>query len=111
MSPTQYQNALDALKSAGYTGAVVEFSGGNDDGGVNHIVLINADGNEVARDYGFAYDNPLGKLLAEPVYDRYYSFAGEFYVEGRVTFDVAAGTVTLQGDEQVYDYVGFSEEV
>ena len=43
----------------------------------------------------------VAKVLEAPIYDRFGSFAGEFYVHGEVTWDVAAGTHKMTGQEQV----------
>lgn len=41
----------------------------------------------------------LRDVLEHPIYDRYGSFAGEFYCHGTVEWDVAAGTHKMSGSE------------
>jgi hypothetical protein len=108
------------LKARNIVKVEVQYSGGNDEGSVNQINLIdNAGKVEYMEEY---YDNYsvwdettksyrspepptkeqlLSKSLCAPVYDKYYSFAGEFYVSGTVTWDVVAGTVKDHGVEEV----------
>lgn len=38
-------------------------------------------------------------VLEAPIYDRWGSFAGEFYVQGTLTWDVTTGKHTLEGQE------------
>ena len=96
--------------------AIVEFSGGGDEGGVDSITLYDGEGRLLAsftpqarskleenysgsRWDGVCYvpvepdtpNNELARALAAPVHERYGSFAGEFYVTGTVVYDVVAG--------------------
>lgn len=41
----------------------------------------------------------IAATLEHPIYDRWGSFAGEFYVDGTLTWDVATGKHTLEGQE------------
>jgi hypothetical protein len=59
-----------------------------------------------ARHYRLATEQEIERakltsLLTAPVYDRYGSFAGEFYVDGVVTWDAEAGKVYMGYDEEV----------
>jgi hypothetical protein len=42
--------------------------------------------------------------LVAPVYDRYHTFAGEFYVHGTVTWDATTGKVSMDKTETVEHY-------
>jgi len=109
---------------------VVNFSGGGDEGGVDEITLFNAEGKEIGKleeDYGGStYDpvknnwvainppNPdtaLVEALVAPVYERYHTFAGDFYVNGTVDYDVAKEKATMNKSERVESYEDSEEEV
>ena len=85
--------------------ALVHFSGGNDEGDVESITLL-VDAGQIDLEphyYGDDDSDPdkhLAKLLAEPVWDRYGGFGGDFYVDGRVVYDVTAGTAKMHTTEQ-----------
>lgn len=109
---------------------VVSFSGGGDEGGVDNISLQDAEGNEVGtleEDYGGStYDpktgqwvpvnppNPdtaLVEALVAPVYEKYGSFAGEFYVNGTVDYDVANEKVKMPYRESVETWEEHEEDL
>jgi len=48
--------------------------------------------------------------LEAPIYDKFGSFAGEFYVDGVLVWDVVTGTYTLSGQETVQSYESFEFE-
>jgi len=130
---SRYQNALDALTALGYVSARADFQGGNDEGGVESITAIKADGTEVDLP-GYIYtpsiydpetrtwrdgepNSDLNRdhidlinLLNKPVDDEFGSFAGDFYVSGYVFFDVAANKVTMNGEEEIKSNRSFGEE-
>jgi len=105
----------------------VEFSGGGDEGGCDGITLFDIAGKETELkehwgSYGADFnsrkpeknataDDVLSMALCKPVYDKYYSFAGEFHVHGTVTWDVAAKTCKMNGQESVETYEEFEDEV
>jgi hypothetical protein len=118
------------LARQGVAKAVVNFSGGGDEGGVDSIELYNAAGenfremqehypnqrwNPATRSYdpetGLTIEQELSVALCKPVYDKYHSFAGEFHVHGTVTWEVAAGTCKMNGAESVETYEDFDEDV
>ena len=53
----------------------------------------------------------LAQSLAAPIYDAYYGFAGEFYVEGTLVWDVAARRVSMSGQESVERHEDFDNEI
>jgi hypothetical protein len=118
------------LRRRGVAKVVVEFSGGGDEGGVNDITLYNADGGEIGKleeDYGGSTynsktgqwepinppnpDTKLVEALVAPVYDRYGSFAGEFYVSGTVEYDVANEKVKMPYRESVETWEDHEEDL
>lgn len=114
---------FSTLKARNIVKVEVHYSGGDDEGGVNQIDLIDTagkvehmeeyyDGYSKWNDATQRWEEPappteeqlLSKSLCRPVYDRYGSFAGEFYVNGSVVWDVVAGTVKDSGvEEQRHD--------
>lgn len=83
-----------AMDAAGVTYALVEFSGGNDEGGADLVIV---DGKECTD-----YQSELYNLLARLPHERYYSFAGDFEVHGTVMIDRADMMVTMSGSESTW---------
>ena len=116
------------LAKRNVSSVVVKFSGGNDEGGVDEIILCDKDdlpfdelreSCEQVWDYttnSWITKNPnsdtdLIHILVKPVYDKYYSFAGEFYVQGELIYDVKNKKITMNGKETVESYEDFENEV
>lgn len=115
---------FEKLRKMGAARAVVEFSGGNDEGGADGIVLYDAGGEAIGElddvPPGTRWDPEenrfvevtatperraevdLAETLEAPVYAEFGSFAGDFSVGGRVTWDAQKGTVTMSGEESQY---------
>lgn len=131
----------------------LEFSGGNDEGGVDltsfygkhpegteysvamsedpYVIeahgawYTDKDGNEIPegmkiiRDVNAwrmaTYDeiilSKVHEALAKPIYDRYHTFAGDFYVQGTLVWDVPNRKVIMGGSEEVKSYEPFTDEV
>lgn len=53
----------------------------------------------------------LAQTLTAPIYDKYYSFDGEFSVDGQVEWDVTERRVTIEGHESVEVYEAFEEDL
>lgn len=118
------------LRKRNITQVKVHFSGGNDEGGADSHVATLADGTKVElgrvtvyQDWRtkqhFAYeaggqrpatDDEMAEQrlldgLEQPIYDEYGSFAGEFSVDGIVTWNVKDEKVSMAKEEQSgYDY-------
>ena len=119
------------LRQMNATKAIVEFSaeGRHGIGAVDSITLYDGEGNElptkVEENYsGWRWDganyypvepdtpnNELARALAAPVYERYGSFAGDFYVTGTVVYDVVAGTVKMNKSERVESWNSSEEDL
>jgi hypothetical protein len=106
--------AFAALERLGADRAVVEFSGGNDEGGPDMITLFSG-GSELRTlpTWWQAGDPeqdlvPLSDALTAPVFEVYGTFAGDFDVTGEVSWDVQAKTVEMIRDERS-EYQHFQE--
>jgi len=110
------------LEKRGIKRVEVEFSGGGDEGGCDSVCLIDTEGktSELKEHWGTygsdwmpdaSADDILSMALCKPVYDKYYSFAGEFHVSGTVVWDVVAKTCKMNGQESVETYESFEDEI
>ena len=124
------QDTFDALKQRGAVMAIVHFEGGGDQGDITAITLYDADNNEVGTvsrsenypriiygqgkfqmfwDKAPTADDILWMSLAEPIDNKYGSFAGNYSVSGVVEYDTRDETVILRGTETVEE--DFSEDL
>lgn len=105
---------FEFIKRKGGDKAVVYYSGGNDEGGVDRIVILKGD-KMVCRLQESCFENPssedrfLNRLTA-PVYDRYDDFAGEFYVDGEVVWDINSKTCKNEANERAMEEYDMDEE-
>lgn len=107
----------------------IGFQGGNDEGGCDTIVLFDAKGNNIGEMTEWyesqewcpetrswkTLEKPtdeqlLSKALCAPVYEKYYTFAGNFYVNGILHWDVKNKRVWMDGSEEVPSYESFEED-
>ena len=134
------ERLFDTLSTQGITKVVVSFSGGNDEGGADSAIAYYADGTEkdlslvqvyvdhrtqthLVGEYvdGKLTTRPatpaeiaqaaLMEALEQPIYERWGGFAGDFHVNGTLTWDVAARTAVLDGAESMAQSEGFSYEL
>lgn len=157
MSNTDKQGVIEFLRSNGIARVEIEFSGGNDEGGVDATTFYNEQGEVMAdpmpphiyltqigrtgwgmkdvngeefpdgtlvtsvRDDERGYysrrataeevvAHNLHTALYAPIYNKYYSFAGEFYVSGTLTWIVNEERAVMSGEERVDHYEGFEED-
>lgn len=130
MQAHEKKKVFDRLAADGFTGVTCHFSGGNDDGGVDSYEFYTADrdGPIPVDDHpawttahaGYVFDDQTGRyvksddtelnalaefrdLVERPIYEQFYTFAGDFYVNGTLVWDVTNRTVEMQGEEQVYE--------
>jgi hypothetical protein len=118
------QDLDKALKTLGIVRVKAEYSGGNDEGGVDGVTGYAKDGTEVKIEQVYqerrTYDYSLGKwvdndpvaltdaqnaaneiwsALSRPVYDVYGSFAGEFSTYGTVEYTLGDDQPKMGGME------------
>lgn len=90
------------MRQRGFVKVVAEFSGGNDEGGVERTTAytsyVDTEGVDLG---GWDTEDPVAQFLAEIVDGKYGSFAGDFYVNGNVTADLESQTIEMTGSEDV----------
>lgn len=133
--PFDKDDALKRLRALDITECVMDFSGGNDEGGVDSTAITKTDGSKttnpecirytyVEREYNKETKlwvdttvlspqnlaaNELAGILEAPVHDRFGSFAGDFFVSGTLTYNTVEGTVEMTGSEEVPTETDFTE--
>lgn len=128
-----------ALEEQDVDRAVVHFSGGHDEGSADaiHLERFISEAGEAGADEaedseslervaklrehvwpegrGLTADEKwemkLAQSLAAPIYDAYYGFAGGFYVEGTLVWNVAGKRVFMRGQESVEHHEDFDGEI
>lgn len=118
---------FDKLDSMGIVVVEVEFSGGNDEGGVDNITFLTENGlyngplpqnPPVRQEYSTKQyvvgwgreqrpaspdevrDAEFWSAIEDPIYKEWGSFAGEFSVHGTLTFNVPGRAAILKQDVQ-----------
>lgn len=125
MNSSEKNKAMSILKARGIRQAMVEYNGGHDEGYVA-VIATRTDGTRYELPRHSTYsgynqppvkltpeqeaDNELMELLTNPVYNEWYSFAGEFYVNGYYLWDVEANKVTKSQDVETPSWENFTEE-
>lgn len=103
------EQAFEQLIARGADRAVVQFSGGNDEGGPDHIRLFAGERELPELAVYVSARNPsaaeqaeetLSDVLSRPIYERYGTFAGDFEVAGELTWDVQQRTVLMNREER-----------
>lgn len=114
---TNKQRTFNLMAQLDIRKAEVEFSGGNDEGGVDNITVYRGE-RQIEGNLPVSYatkdatsEQELAELLGRPVYDKYYGFAGEFYVQGTVVWDLATKKVNMGGSEETMYGNPFGEEL
>lgn len=120
---TTSERALDlreigwqTMEEGGVVRVEIKFSGGNDEGSCDSITVTYGDGSikdftDYAYGRGDSFEERLVDLMLMPMYDKYGSFAGEFYVDGMLVWDYESKTVKMSGSETVESYEDFEDEV
>jgi len=114
-----YKTAQDVwidLLANGIIRAEVHFSGGNDEGGVDSIVLKKLNNQDTIISDNTVYDPKnaaykIAQALSSPVHFEYGSFAGEFHVNGIVVWDCPNQEIRIEGTEETTSYEDFTRKV
>lgn len=111
--------AFAKLKEMNVDNVQVQYSGGNDSGGVDEIVFIHNDTSESIKyevsvhrtfqdgkwvfERELTEDEKLNYILCKPVYDKYYGFDGDNYYDGKIIWDTKNESIEDRGcvDERV----------
>lgn len=84
----------------------IGFSGGNDEGGADDMVIRRNNGDEEKSDFwrnlSTIIPSDIVEKLTEPIYDKWGGFAGDFQVYGTLIWDVEKKDVYFQGQESTY---------
>lgn len=109
--------SIDVLKAAifeemvklGADVAQADYSGGNDEGGVDGVSLfryaVDANGERKLEQISNVdhYEHPLHLAFDELLGHDFGSWAGEYQAEGTVTANLIEQTITREGQMQTYD--------
>jgi len=103
------REVFDSLTRYQITLVTVKFSGGNDSGGVEEVILRFADGSEIETDENASSLTPEQQQLVEaccaPVYGKYNSFDGDFSVEASIIWNVPDRQIETDGTESITEFV------
>lgn len=101
------------MQEAGVVTAVGHFSGGHDEGGVDEVTLTLEDGGVrvVGWGNGEGADKRIFDVIEGVVHGEYGSFAGDFYVNGTVTLDLASKKATVDKSEEIPQDVKSSYDI
>jgi hypothetical protein len=78
-----------------------DYSGGNDEGGVQGIHLFGRDGNRIEGSY--SWDSPIWALADELLSTKYGSWAGDWSAYGTLIVDAREHRAWTEGQLQVYE--------
>jgi hypothetical protein len=92
--PSQKEKVFAWMKENKVEEILIGFSGGNDEGGVDDGVLLTEGATAIDFDV-----RKLSDFLTSPIFSRYGGFAGDFYVDGTLTW-LASGKILFDGREQ-----------
>ena len=77
------------LESMNISKVVVSYEGGDDDGSITGITYFDNSNNNVSLSTDDPMVEALEKELSNPIYDKYGSFCGDFFVNGTLTYNVS----------------------
>lgn len=108
-----------ALRALNVAKVEITFSGGDDQGGPDSTTFVLNDSQTINCPWQMVWPerdltpqetaiNDYLDFLEAPIYERWGGFAGEFYVEGTLIWDVASETCRMWGTERVETYEDFS---
>lgn len=125
--------AMKKLREMKVREVSVHYSGGNDSGGVENIVVKYEDGtrpeisdqdtweepsipsrynpktHKYEKERELTEDEWLREVLCQEVYNQYGGFAGEFNVDGKIIWNVEQNTIENSGEEEVTEYKSYED--
>lgn len=98
---------IAAIEEAGADLMEAGYSGGNDEGGVDDIILYrrfeeNGEEQRVQIAYAGSWSDPVWELANEMMSSKYYTWAGEFEASGTLYCDTREKHAWCEGGEMVY---------
>jgi hypothetical protein len=114
--------AMKKLREMKVREVAVNYSGGNDSGGVEDILVVyeddtrpeetweepniasryNPETHKYEKEREMTEDEWLREVLCQEVYNIYGGFAGECSVDGKIIWDVRENKIENSGEEEVY---------
>ena len=115
MSDKTIEDVLRALHTQGITKVEIEYSGGNDEGSFEEAVFFSEDGTvpvinwtktlDLDEDEDFDDEHFLALIYSdEGRLNQWYSFAGEYSVNGTLTINTETGDFTDSADYTTAEY-------
>lgn len=102
-----YLRFFGFCKALGISRVNVEYSGGGDSGGTDHIEFVPKDpDSKISSKITSFIREELEEQLSNPIYDRHGSFAdgGGYNVSGRVVYDAEGNRAWIEGTDHYYEY-------
>lgn len=102
------QRLFAYMNAVGLKRINIEYSGGGDSGGMDHMSFHPAVKDAITN----GIENSIEEELCNPIYNRHGSFAdgGGYYVNGEVTYNATSRTVYISGTDHNTEYSNYDEE-
>lgn len=108
--PNKNQRILNLIRICGFDSIRVQYSGGGDSGGVDHLDFIRSKDSTNNLEVISKLEKDLQELLedplSDPIWDEHGSFAdaGGHSINGCVIWNAADNNVCIEGEEHYWDY-------
>lgn len=102
------KEVFEMLEKLNIAQVIVEFSGGDDEGGTDNIIAENNEGHPVTFTEN---EDKLVEALQLPIYERYGSFTNQPFVNGELIWDTKNKSLTVKGRQVETSWIGFQEEI
>lgn len=110
-----HKEIFDILKSHNIKSLIIKFSGGGDEGGIDRILVKYFTGDSSKyRDLSELhelFDEVMREALEAPIWDEYCTFAGNFYVNGKLIWNTEDSSVKITGSESQKIYEDIDEVI
>lgn len=101
MSTLTRDQVFDQLAALGLASVRMGFYGGHDEGNVEDVKCLDADGHDV--DVEIDEPSDLYDALCQPIYDRYGGFDGDPEIWGELVWTVADRSLVIEGSEKNWE--------